>query len=326
MKLLLFVSFLLVGAVHRQTPPLSAPQEPSVVRLPMHFLEEESQASRMFRRREEQEFDLYLILLQESALKDSDELEFSVDLLAEETGLSHRMNRSVYARLIENSLSTLEKGYHLIELGGRRRLAPAERGMISLQIQRNGDKEFHLPMGYGSFHWSKQLSFATKWVLLVNLILKKESAGENGWLTHSGSIQSRFHLAPDIFQRGMLELRKFHLAEVQYSVDPAKPSELQQRWSMRPFYSFQKIEEEVRNLEREYGQQKVKMVRDYANLVYVEHDPLQIEQMVLLYNRYGDYTFRKIMAIVAEEPGNSPKRSLEYATALLQRENKTNDQ
>jgi len=317
-KLLILVSFLLVGAVHRQVPPLSPPQEPAVVRLPVHFLEEEGQASRMFRRREEQEFDLYLILLQESALKNSDELEFSVDFLAEETGLSHRMNRSVYARLIENSLAILEKDYHLIEVGARRRLAPTERGMISIQIQRNDDKESTLPLGYGLFHWSKQLSFAAKWALLVNLVLKEESAEENGWLTHSGSIQARFHLAPDLFQKGMIELRKFHLAEARYSVDPAKPSELQQRWSLRPFYSSQKIEEEVKNLEKEYGREKVKRVRDYANLVYVEHDPPQIEQMVLLYNRYGDYTFRKIMAIVAEEPENSPKRSLEYATALMQ--------
>jgi hypothetical protein len=284
----------------------------------MYFLEEESQSSRMFRQREEQEFDLYLILLQESALKNSDKIELSVDHLAEETGLSRRMNRSVYARLIENSLAILEKDYQVIKIGARRHLISAERGIISLQIQRNGDKESYLPLGYGSFHWSKQLSFAAKWALLVNLVLKEESAGENGWLTHSGSIHARFHLAPDLFQRGILELRKFHLAEVQYSVDPAKPSELQQRWFLCPFYSSRKIEEEVKNLEKEYGREKVKRVRDYANLVYVEHDPLQIEQMVLLYNRYGDYTFRKVMAIVAEEPENSPKRSLEYATALMQ--------
>lgn len=250
--------------------------------------------------------------------KNSDELEFPVDLLAEETGLSHRMNRSVYARLIENSLAILEKDYQLIKIGARPSLT--ERGMITLHIQRNGDKESPLPMGYGLFHWSKRLSFAAKWALLIALVLKEESMGENGWLTHSGSIQARFHLAPDLFQKGMLELRKFHLAEAQYSVDPAKPSELRQRWSLLPFYSSQKIEEEVKTLEKEYGREKVKRIRNYANLVYVEHDPPQIEQMVLLYNRYGDYTFRKIMSIVAEEPENSPKRSLEYATALMQQD------
>ncbi len=266
----------------------------------------------MFHRRQEQEFDLYLILLQESSLKNSDQLELSIDLLAEETGLSHRMNRSVYARLIENSLATLEKDYQLIEVGAK------QKGLISLQIKRNSDEESLSPLGYWSFHWSKQLSLTAKWVLWVNLVLRQESAGENGWLIHSDPIHERFHLPPDLFEKGMLELRKFHLVEVQYSVDPAKPSELQQRWSLRPFYSLQKIEEEVTTLEKEYGQEKVKRVRDYANLVYVEHVPQQIEQLVLLYNRYGDYTFRKVMAIVAEEPENSPKRSLEYATALCQ--------
>ena len=113
MKLLALVLILLVGAAPSQSVAPPVLQEPPAVRLPLHFLEEESQANRMFRRREEQEFDLYLVLLQESALKNSDQLELSVDHLAEETGLSHRMNRSVYARLIENSLAILEKDYHL---------------------------------------------------------------------------------------------------------------------------------------------------------------------------------------------------------------------
>ena len=311
---LVFVSILLLA----ERP---AGIEPSAVLLPLQFLEQAEQVGRMFSRREEIEFDLYLMLLQEKTLQNSEEVIVSLDRLAEKIGLSYRMNRSVYSRILIHALQTLEESYHLIRMQSSRKWhLEQEKTLLVKWVKNDEESAIGLPTEYWKFGWSEQLSFPAKWTLIVGWILEKKSPHRNGWMVHTEAIQKQFHLPPEVLEKGMIELRQFHLLETEYLADPGQPTQLQQRWLLRPFYNFREKQQGIKELEKEYGVNKVKRVIDYASVVYAEHNPEQIEQMVLLYNRYGDYLFRKIMATVAEASPTSPKRSLEYATALLQQE------
>lgn len=299
------------------------PVERTQVHLGLSFLEESGLSSRMLHHRQELEFDLYLALLQQETVREGGILDTTIDELAKTTGLSRKMNQSVYSRLLHGALEVLEKEYHLVQ-----RPAITARGDVKkkdrvvLKIVKQGErKKITLPMEYWFFQWDERFSFAGKIAFLVGLTLEQESAANNrGWVANPATIRKRFHLMPEVFEKGMLELRGLNLLEVRYHVDPNQPSRLQERWFLKTLYLPREIEEEIREFANEYGIQKVRTIRQYASVFYAEHDPKQVEQMILLYNRYGDYEFRKAMAAVAEEPHNSPKRSLEYATALMQGE------
>ncbi|MBI1976553.1 MAG: hypothetical protein HYS56_03490 [Candidatus Omnitrophica bacterium] len=293
------------------------------VPLALWFLEQPELSNRMFHHRQELEFDLYLVLLQEETARKGEVLEIAIDELAKTTGLSRKMNRSVYTRILRNALEALEKEYGLVQQSGAAAKGdPKKKDRAILEIvKKEGQERIVLPLEYWLLQWDERFSFAGKLVFLIGLTLNQEAAvNKRGWTVDPAIIQRRFHLSPEVLEKGMLELRKFNLLQVQYHVDPNQPDRLQEGWSLRMLYPPTKIEEAIKKLAKEYGDQRIGFIRQYASVIYAECDPSQIEQMVLLYNRYGDYAFRKTMAVVAEEPHNSPKRSLEYATALLQQE------
>ncbi len=323
---LLFISLFLIGFSPKEPLKESLGSSDQSAQIPLRFLEKEDLVPKMVQLRQEWVFDLYLLLLRDQGEKQGEWQEISLDELAGAIGISRRLNRSVYHRILLQSLEILQSDFHLIKINF------GKRQTVSVQLLDYDDPQlpfsmpeegrFEIPGGYWTFGWNQKLSLSTKWIYLVHQIFQKMYPAQKQWGISSELLHRRFHLSEEFFKKGSEELRRYHLINIQYRVEPSRPNQLQKEYHLLPIYDPQAVEKAISNLSTQYTEARVKLIRNYARLIYAEYDPAVIGQLAQLYYRYGDYSFKKIMGTIAEEPTDSPKRSLEYVTVLCQEETK----
>ncbi len=291
------------------------------------FLEDESLAGNMLIRHDERSFDVYLLLLNE--YEGSPQFEFDYDRTAKLLGLGKKMSVNAYRRQLNKTLRKLDDRYNLIGFkpnwGKNAQVILFDLEDKSKTFKYPEGNFFCLPGEYFTYGWDKKLSFRAKYCYFISLYKASRSPDNPWWFAAQETLSKQFHLHRDTVSKGMLELRRLNLIDVEYSsIEEGYEKREPTRYKVLDLYSPKRQKEKIMRLERLYGKKKVKEAREFAKVTLEENDPQVIEDIIHLIDEYGKDKYQQAIDIVAKKAIDNPKRTHSYVVGILKRSGKPN--
>ena len=182
---------------------------------------------------------------------------------------------------------------------------------------------FRLPGEYFSYDWDKTLSFRQKYCYFINLYEASLSKDKPWWFGAQEILSLQFHVHIDTISKGMMELRRLNIIDVEYSsIEEGYEERAPTRYKVLNLYSPKRQIEKWERLRRLYGENKVKEARKFAKVVFEENDPAVIEDIIHLIDEYGKERMREAIDIVSQKAVDNPKRTHKYVVGILKGEKK----
>ena len=276
-------------------------------------------AGRMITKHDERAFDLYLLFLYNA--KETNTIDFDFDKYAKSLGIYEEMTTTAYRRQIIKSLKKLQNKYKLIQVD----FNYADNADIKLLDINDKNKSyiypeenyFFLPSEYFKYGWNRKLSFRAKFNYLINRYMVNEYKSKY-WSMTLKNLSKKFHLIPDTITRGMQELRKLNIIVIEYSATNEeyvhrKPSV----YELLGLYSPEEHDKKLKQLEKKYGEEKLKSAIDFAEVVCRQNDIEAIEKIINLTEEYGEEKIKKAYNILSEKAVDNPKRTFRYAVGII---------
>lgn len=285
------------------------------------FFINKSLAGRMITKQDERAFDLYLMLLFNAKKENS--IDFNFDEYAKSLGIDD-MTTTAYRRQIIKTLRKLKKKYKLIEV----EFKYADNASIKLLDIHDKNKAykypeksyFMLPAEYYNYGWDRKLSFRAKFCYFINRYMINEYSSKY-WSMSLKDLSEKFHLIPDTITKGMQELRKLNIIVIEYSARKEDYVHIQPSvYELLGLYSPEEHNNELKQLNKKYGEDKVKNAINFAEVVYCQNDIEAIEKIINLTDKYGKEKRNKAYKILSEKAVDSPKRTLRYGIGIIERQ------
>ena len=287
------------------------------------FLEEPKLAGEMMSRHDERSFDSYLLLLRDFDGNPEAKIILDYDKTAKSLGLYEKMTRTGYRRQIIKSLRKLESRYKLIRFEPER----AKKATITLLSYDNSNKAysypqewyFQLPASYWSYGWNRKLSMRAKFCYFINLAYASISDARPWWFASLETLSKRFNVNRWTISRGMQELRRLNLIDVEYPPlgKEGAQSRLAKSYKVLNLYDPAWLEGEWDRLELLFGADNLERARGYAEIVYEENDSEVIEDIVKRIDTFGEERVKMAFDIVAKKSPANPKRCYPYVKGII---------
>jgi hypothetical protein len=316
-------------SIKRESPAAVGP----AAKVPAAFLLDPNLLGRMASQPDERAFDVYLYLVWRAGPR----IVLDYQQLAEHLGIAS-MGKHGYGRQINKTLGKLEERYGLIRATttyGKDAevtlLAPwenhpppesspargeEERGRNLGSDGAKGEEEENLqvPVGYWEWGWNRRLGFAGKVFYLINLREGAVSPIQPRWSQHIQTLAKRYGVSPWFITRGVTELRRANLLEVEYdAVGPTGPSgRAPNVYSLNPLYDPGAFDRALEELKKRVGADKVERARRAAALVYEDSYLRGIEQLIELEDQYGRARIQEAERILGAKSPDNPKRKIGY--------------
>jgi len=312
-------------AIDYEASKIKEEKEPDLA-IDRYFMENENLAGRMLTDHNEGGFDLYLLLLKE--FTGNPVMDFDYDKMAGYLRMDKKMEVVAYRRQLIKTLRKLDKRYHLIEFEPRW----GKQAKVTLHDLRNREKlyeypesnSFLLPGEYFTYRWYKKFSFRPKYCYFINLCKASLSKDNPWWFGAQSTLELQFHLQKDTISKGMVELRRLNIIDVEYSsIEEGYEKREPTRYKVLDLYSPERQIEKFKRLEKLYGGDRVKEAREFAKVVLKENNPVVIEDIIHLIDEYGRESYRKAIDIVSQKATDNPKRTHSYVVGILKGQVKT---
>ena len=288
------------------------------------FLEDKDLGGKMVSSHDERAFDLYLLLLREFDGNETGRVKVDYEKLAGELGLGE-LSRTAYRRQINRSLRKLEKRYCLL------RFEPVygKAGTVFLLSYESKNEAyrppqewyFQIPAAYWNYGWARKLSFPAKYGYLINLAYAGISEARPWWFASRKILSERFKISKWFISRGMQELRRLNVIDVQYGgiEKEGRKEKTAKSYKLIGLYDPAKVEEQWDKLEVLYGKKSLEKARGYARLVFEENSPVTIKDLLERIKIYGDDKVKRAFDIVERKNIDNPKRNYGYVVGILRR-------
>jgi cardiolipin synthase len=295
-----------IRAVRRRDP--LANHDDRVVPLPLD-LQTNGTLGRMARRSDERALDVYLHLLRRE--QSGTPAPVDVPALAAELGIE-RMTPLAYRRQIIKTLRKLRDRYGLIEL--------TEPTLAAQTVLRSTDI-VPLPEGYLDGGWNRRLSLAGKVFWIINLAESRASSRRPRWSVNQRALARRYGVSPWFLGKGLMELRRQNLVEVEYSSLPG-PNEGPRAptvYTPNALYDPAAWEAKRAALAAKHGEETLKRAEAVAALVFEDKDLNGIEELVELETRLGPRVIQRAAAILGAKSTDNPRRSMAYLLGTVRK-------
>ena len=294
----------------------SMQEKASPLTIHRYFMEDPNLAGRMITSHDERAFDVYLLLLKDNLA----ESEFNYNKIALQLGLDKKMAVNDYRRQLNKTLRKLENKYNLIEFKPQW----GKNAQIKL-LNKEGTlyeypqgKYFLIPGEYFTYGWDKKLSFAAKYCYLINLYKSSLSRDNLWWFGSRETLGLKFHIQRDTITKGMTELRRLNLVDIEYSnIEEGYENREPAKYNLLILYSPEQQAQKWERLEKIYGKDRVKKTRRLAEIVFEENNPVIIEDIILLTDKHGKEQVQKAFDIVSQKAIDNPKRTYKYVVGIL---------
>jgi len=296
------------------------------------FLENPKLAGRMLRQQDRRAFDVYLLILrrhcEEAERNEADEaisITFDYDKIAEHLGMTEQMNRTAYRRQLIKTLRKLEKRYKLIKFEptfGK----DATITLLSYDDPKkpySAPKEwfFKIPEEFWTYGWDQKLSFPASYCYLINLAYVSISDDRPWWYSNREVLAERFNTTKGSISKGMTELRRLNLIDVEYGtpMDDDYSRRMAKSYKLMPLYDPKWLDSEWERLKNLYGQKQLDKARNYAKIVFRENDPEDVEEIIIAMKVQGKKAVKEAFSIVAKKAIDNPKRNYAYVKGIINR-------
>ena len=191
-----------------------------------------------------------------------------------------------------------------------------ERGRnLGSNAAKVGEEEnLQVPVGYWEWGWNRRLGFAGKVFYVINLREGAVSPIQPRWSQHIQTLAKRYGVSPWFITRGVTELRRANLLEVEYdAVGPTGPSgRAPNVYTPNPPYDPGAFDRALEELKKRVGADKVDRARRAAALVYEDSYLRGIEQLIELEDQYGRDRIAAAEKILGAKSPDNPKRKIGY--------------
>jgi hypothetical protein len=209
------------------------------------------------------------------------------------------------------------------DLGNDGAKGEEERGRNLGSIVATGGEEENLqvPVGYWEWGWNRRLGFAGKVFYLINLREGAVSPIQPRWSQHIQTLAKRYGVSPWFITRGVTELRRANLLEVEYdAVGPTGPSgRAPNVYTPNPLYDPRAFDRALEELKKRVGAEKVERARRAAALVYEDSYLRGIEQLIELEDQYGPARIEQAERILGAKSPDNPKRKIGYLIETIRK-------
>ena len=314
---------------------VSGPVEGEGVEVPAFFLQGPTLFGAMVTGRDERALDVSLWLFKQS----SGSFTVNMDDMAARLGMGG-WTREASRRQIIKTLNKLQKRYGLIRVdysfskdpridwthsfeekkaGETPALPGSEGAPISFDREGGGVR---ISEAYWSLGWDRRLSMMGKSFFLISQAESATAVTRPRWSAARTTLAHRYHLAPGMVSRGVTELRRQNLVEVEYGPLGKKgPEERPPNiYTPNPLYDPSHNDLRRKDLTARFGPEKVARAQSIASLLYEDNDMTVLEELINLESRYGRDRMDRAVFVLGRMNVDNPKRNFPYFKGIVQTE------
>jgi hypothetical protein len=291
---------------------VSGPVEGEGVEVPEFFLHDPKLFGAMVTGRDERAMDISLWLFKQSTGS------FSVNM--DELSVVLGMNgwtREASRRQIIKTLNKLQKRYGLIHVDYAFSKDP--RVTRTSSREREGAR---IPEAYWTWGWDRRLSLGGKSFFLICQAESATAVTRPRWSAARTTLGERYHLAPGMVSRGVTELRRQNLVEVEYG--PLGKEGPQDRppniYTPNALYDPSLNDVRRKDLTARFGARKVARAQSIASLLYEDNDLTLWEELIDLESRFGRDRMDHAIRVLSRMNVDNPKRNFPYLKGIVQTE------
>lgn len=288
------------------------------------FLRDPELGAKLVHNRNERGFDTYLFFLKDFHKTGQARFELDYERLAGYLGMgpSRRdKNRWEISRVLKN----LRDKYKLIDckiIAGK----PAEITLLdyddrSKEYKNPQNRYFKVPLAYWEYGWSRKLDSKTKYCYLISVYRTEFSEIKPWWSLPLDLLSEDFHLGKWTIMRGMRNLKKLGLLDVEYDAALNEEGKFSGRepnkYRLRPLLSQEEIDKQWAGLEKTYPGETVKKAREFAILIEQGNDVETAGSFIRLMSVYGEERVEKATKLTAKMRADNPSRNFGYIVGIL---------
>jgi len=295
------------------------------IRLNQVFLTDPTLASRMLRDRDENAFDLYLLLLKMYDGNPQGSIVIDYKVVIPASGLDKKLKYASALDELKQALRRLEEKYRLIV---RNKKFFQKTTAILLNYPDKTlytppqEKYCAVPDEYWRYGWNTSLLFPEKYCYLISLCRSGSNRGRL-WSAYLTGLSKEFSISTNTLWRGMSGLRKLNILDMEYSDYSLVGGVIERdpiRFRLFGLYSQEALDTQKARLVKLYGAERFKKAEEYAEIVYKGSNIQVIEDIIKKTDEYGTDQVDRAFKIVSEKIAANPLRSYKYVVGILQGE------
>lgn len=288
------------------------------------FLRDQNLGAKLVHNRNERGFDTYLFFLKNSQATGQATFELDYERLAGYLGMD--LSRSGENRWeINRVLKNLRDKYKLIDC----KIIIDKPAQITLLDYDDRSKEYKHPQGYyfkvpkafWEYGWSRKLNLKTKYCYLISVYRTEFSEIKPWWSLPLDLLSEDFHLGKWTIMRGMRNLKKLGLLDVEYDAALNEEGKFSGRepnkYRLRPLLSQEEIDKQWAGLGKTYPEETVKKAREFAILIEQGNDVETVGFFIQLMSVYGEERVEKATKLTAMMRTDNPSRNFGYIVGIL---------
>lgn len=280
--------------------------------VPLSFLKDPKLFRAMVVGRDERALDVALWLFNQS----TGTFTVKLDDVASVLGMSG-WTREASRRQIIKTLNKLQNRYGLIQVDH----SFSEDSRVTWTYVNEGIG-VSIPGGYWALGWARRVSLTGKCFFLISQAESAAAVTRPRWSAARTTLGKRYHLSPSLLSRGVTELRRQNLLEVEYG--PLGKNGPHNRppniYTPNPFYDFVRNQNRLRDLTARVGADAVARAQSTASLIYEDNDLDILEELIELESRYGRARMDHALAVLSRMNVDNPKRNFPYLKGIVQTE------
>ena len=290
------------------------------------FLRDPSLAGRMVRNRDLRGFDMYLVFLKDFNKTGKARFELDYERIAKCFGMD-LSRRRYYRYRINKVLRRLRDKYKLIDC----EFITDKPAQITLLDYEDTSKEyqapqigyFKVPLAYWEYSWSRKLDLRSKFCYLINLYRTEFSEIKPWWSLPLDLIAEDFNVNKWTVMRGMRDLKKLGLLDVEYDSALNEEGKFSGRepnkYRIKLLLSQEEIDKKWRELENIYGEELIEKARGFAFMIEQGNNIEKVEDFIRIMGRYTEEWVEKATKITARMRVDNPSRNFGYIMGILKR-------
>lgn len=294
-------------------------EEGQYVLFPFALLAKNAVFQDIMRRGHERAFDVYLLLIREFKTGEGGKINISYEEVAGRIGMDREFHRSMINRILRE----LQNRYGLIKVKMHYG-DPVDITLLnpsgSLLDKLNSEECLKIPDEYWRYRWSKRLTLAEKYCLLINLAEVSQQTQWNEWLLTREQIAVKYGIGRSTISKGMMGLRRYGIIDIEYGeIDEGYPKRMPALMRFKGLYDYDAFQKSISELEDKYGKKLIKQARKYADIVFRAYDLESIKDIIRFIDSYGENMVNEAFSIVKVKAIDNPKRTFKYVVGILKK-------
>ncbi|MCX6765344.1 MAG: hypothetical protein NT148_02285, partial [Candidatus Nealsonbacteria bacterium] len=171
------------------------------------------------------------------------------------------------------------------------------------------------------YGWREKLDLKTKYCYLISVYSTERSKIKPWWNLSQNRLAEDFHLGIATVCRGLRELKKAGLLDVEY--DDALNEEGKfigrdtNKYRLRPLFSQEMIDKQWADLRKEFTEEEVHKAGELAALIEEEHNVEKVKDFIRIMSIYGRDSVEKATKMVARLKADNPCKNFGYIVGIL---------